>query len=227
MTGEFVRFPHTPHLLWLGPGAPRGDKLLDRALAESFFRGPVPVEEKVDGANLGVSLDDAGVLRARSRGGHVDAHSHPPFAPLRRWLGAHADGLAEALGPGLMLFGEWCRAVHSVEYRALPDWFLAFDVYDRATGRFWAAGRRDELCASLGISTVPLLGAGVLGRAGLLALVGRSTLGAATGEGIYVRREAAGELVARAKVVRAEFQQAIGDHWSGRLLRLNRLAEGG
>jgi hypothetical protein len=36
------------------------------------------------------------------------------------------------LEPGRhILFGEWCRAQHSVFYSRLPDYFLAFDIWDR------------------------------------------------------------------------------------------------
>ena len=28
MTADFFRFPHTPHLAWLGEGSPRDDKVL-------------------------------------------------------------------------------------------------------------------------------------------------------------------------------------------------------
>lgn len=50
---EFFRFPHTPHLAWLGKGESRDDKVLSQAEAKAFLAGPVLLEEKVDGANLG------------------------------------------------------------------------------------------------------------------------------------------------------------------------------
>jgi hypothetical protein len=31
---SFFKFPHTPHLLWLGPGTPRDDKVLGQARAK-------------------------------------------------------------------------------------------------------------------------------------------------------------------------------------------------
>ena len=65
---DFVRFPHTPHLAWLGTGYPRDDKVLDQAQALAFLNGVVAIEEKVDGANLGLSFGVGGGLRVQNRG---------------------------------------------------------------------------------------------------------------------------------------------------------------
>jgi hypothetical protein len=222
----FFRYPHTPHLLWLGPGSPRDDKVLSPAEAARFFDSDVVVEEKVDGANLGLSVDASGVLRAQNRGAYIGSNSHLQFKPLRRWMDEHRLTLLDALGRDLILFGEWCVAVHSIEYTALPDWFLAFDVYERSTGVFWSADRRDALCAELGIHVVPQVAKGRFDRSGFQSLLGPSKLGAAQAEGIYVRiDEGSGteaRLAARSKIVRAEFQQGMPTHWSSKGLRLNR-----
>lgn len=223
---DFFRFPHTPHLTWLGEGQPRGDKVLCPREAEELLAHELLVEEKVDGANVGLSVDEQGRVRAQSRGSYLErGRGHAQFKPLFRWLQPREAELAEALSAGLMLFGEWCYAVHSVRYTRLPDWLLVFDVYDRARGAFWSAARRDELAAKLGLATVPRLGAGRFSLAELRALLGSSQLTERTPEGLYVRRDVDGELVARAKLVRAEFVQAIDEHWSRRTLEINALAK--
>ncbi|WP_337171916.1 RNA ligase family protein [Gemmatimonas aurantiaca] len=224
---SFFRFPHTPHLTWLGPGQPRDDKVLSPMEAREFLAGDVVVEEKVDGANLGFSVDAHGVLRAQNRGSYIDLDApQGQWKPLKRWLSMRRAALEEALRPELMLFGEWCHAVHSVRYTRLPDWFLAFDVYDRAAGVFWSVDRRDALARSLDIAVVPELARGKLRVEELTALLGASRLTDGPAEGVYVRRETDGQLTARAKVVRAEFVQAIGEHWSKRRLEVNAV-EGG
>jgi RNA ligase len=221
---DFFRFPHTPHLAWLGSGTPRADKVLSRSEARSFLSGDVLVEEKVDGANLGFSLDERGILRAQNRGSHLDLDSPTgQWRPLKRWLTTRGDALAAALSPDLMLFGEWCHAVHSVRYTRLPDWFLAFDVYDRASGEFWSVARRNELARSLDLAVVPEIGRGRFDLTGLKALLGRSTLTDGPAEGLYVRREQGDHLLLRAKLVRAEFVQNIDVHWSKRQLETNQV----
>lgn len=221
---DFFRFPHTPHLAWLGCDKPRQDKVLDAQELRSLLATEVWVEEKVDGANLGFSLDAHGTLRAQNRGSHLELESPAgQWKPLKRWLSTRHHALEEALAPDLILFGEWCYAVHSVRYAHLPDWFLAFDVYDRARGEFWSAERRNELARHLDLAVVPELGRGRFDLSGLTKLLGRSMLTEGPAEGLYVRREQDGRLLQRAKLVRAEFVQNIDQHWSKRRLETNHL----
>jgi hypothetical protein len=220
---EFVKFPRTPHLFWLGQDQPRGDKLVDSEEVAKLLRRPVVVEEKIDGAGIGISLDSAGVVRVQSRGDYLERGvHHPQFRPLWGWLDDRAGKLQEALGSHLIVFGEWCYARHTVGYDALPDWFLAFDVYDQLAGRFWAHDRRDELASRVGVAIVPQLATGRFDRAGLQALLGRSRLGSEPMEGLYLRWEERPWLSARAKLVRASWIPLDEAHWSGRPLIPNR-----
>ncbi len=68
---DFFRFPHTPHLAWLGEGSPRDDKVLSPDEVTALLAGDVVVEEKLDGANLGLSLAPDGSLRAQNRGQYL------------------------------------------------------------------------------------------------------------------------------------------------------------
>jgi len=220
----FFRFPHTPHLAWLGKGRPRDDKVLTEGEAHDFLAAEVHLEEKIDGANIGFSVDAQGSLRVQNRGSYLErGHLHPQFKPLFAWLRAREQRLIDALVPDLMLFGEWCYAVHSVRYSRLPDWLLVFDVYDRARGDFWSVERRDALVRDLGLALVPELGRGVFDLQVLRRRLGQSRLEDGPAEGLYVRREAGDKLVARAKLVRPEFVQAIGEHWSAKHLTTNSL----
>lgn len=225
---EFFRFPHTPHLAWLGPGQPRGDKLLDTADAAALLASTLVVEEKVDGANLGFSVSQDGDLLCQNRGSYLaPASAHPQFKPLWAWLATRRSYLVDALWPDLMLFGEWCYAVHSVRYNALPDWFLGFDVYDREAGAFWDSLRRDALLAALDLCAVPRLARGHFDLPGLEGLLRSSHIGDGPMEGLVARSEQEGWTIARGKLVRAEFTQAIDTHWSRGHLERNRLARRG
>jgi ATP-dependent RNA circularization protein (DNA/RNA ligase family) len=221
---EFFRFPRTPHLALLrGNEHIRDDKVLTPDERAQMLSGEVIVEEKLDGANVGLSVDGGGRLRARNRGSFIDpAHHHGQFRPLFRWIQEHRDALVEALSPHLVLFGEWCYAVHSIRYDTLPDWFLAFDVYDTQNEQFWSVNRRDALLANTSLARVPLVARGHFDLKALVSLLGRSKYSTAQAEGIYVRRDSGPCLQARAKLVRPEFVQAIDAHWAGRPLEVNR-----
>lgn len=223
---EFFRFPHTPHISWLGDGRPRDDKVLDRRAAEDLLSGEVLVEEKIDGANIGVSIGPDGRLRVQNRGQYLAEPYSGQFSRLKAWLGQRRLALLDGLQADWILFGEWCAARHSLDYDRLPDWFLAFDVYDRTARKFWSSPRRDALAESLDVSVVPAV---YRGRTDLDALVrllegGASRCRGGPPEGLVARRQSARWCGARAKLVRAEFAQAIDGHWRGRTIEWNRVA---
>lgn len=220
---DFFRFPHTPHLAWLGKGEPRDDKVLSQTEAEAFLASPVLLEEKVDGANLGFSVGRDGMLHAQNRGQYLSRPFTGQFARLNAWLAMHENSLFDALGESLFLFGEWVAAVHSLEYPGLPDYFLAFDVYDRKEMKFWSTARRDALVAKLGLHRIHAIGRGKY-RLGDIAQLLRATTSAyrqGACEGVYLRREDTHWVIARAKLVHPDFVQNIGEHWRSRTLRWN------
>ena len=222
---DFFRFPRTPHVAWLGTGSPRDDKLLSPREAEALLVGEVVVEEKLDGANLGISMGPDGRLRAQNRGQYLVAPFTGQFSRLQGWLSQHDYRLADKLKPSLILFGEWCAARHSLDYDKLPDWFLLFDVYDRVEDRFWSTIRRNGLANELELTAVPLLLSGQMTLASLQTLLEtrNSQFRAGPLEGVVIRRENADWCEERAKLVRAEFTQTIGAHWRGRTIEWNRV----
>ena len=124
-----------------------------------------------------------------------------------------------------MAFGEWCAARHSLDYGALPDWWLLFDIYDRQAGAFWSTTRRDAWALQHGFAVVPRLRQGQFTLEQLRGLVmqGRSTCRDGCLEGAVLRREDELWLLDRAKLVRPDFTQAIDIHWRSRPLEWNRL----
>lgn len=223
---DFFRFPHTPHLVWLGEGAPRDDKILSSAEVQDLLADAVVVEEKLDGANLGLSLAPDGSLRGQNRGQYLTEPHTGQFARLPAWLTQHEAGLRAVLEEHLIVFGEWCAARHSLDYGALPDWFLLFDVYDRQAGQFWNTARRDALAEKAGLVTVPRVQQGPTTVDALVQLVQAAESRFRSGqplEGVVVRREVGEWCVARAKLVRPDFTQAIETHWRQRMIEWNRV----
>ncbi|MDR2213463.1 MAG: RNA ligase family protein [Pseudomonadales bacterium] len=222
---EFFRFPHTPHLAWLGQGEPRDDKLLTADEVSALLAGEVVVEEKLDGANLGISIGADGILRAQNRGAWLTPPYSGQFSRLGQWLGMHEQRFFDALDSQLIVFGEWCAARHSLDYSSLPDWWLMFDVYDSTEGLFWSTRRRNALAEKLGVLTVPRVLQGKLNVASIEALVANnpSRFRPGTMEGVVVRREDDDWLQMRGKLVRADFTQTIETHWRSRNVEWNRV----
>lgn len=223
---DFFRFPHTPHLAWLGESSPRDDKVLSSSEVTALLADNVVVEEKLDGANVGLSLTPDGGLRAQNRGQYLAEPHAGQFARLPAWLAQHGEGLLTVLTPNLILFGEWCAARHSLDYAALPDWFLLFDVYDRSASRFWSSTRRDALASLAGLMTVPQVLQGKTSVTALKQLVTTKPSHYREGplEGVVIRSESADWCDARAKLVRPDFTQSIDTHWRKRTIEWNRVA---
>lgn len=220
---DFFRFPHTPHLAWLGEGTPRDDKVLLTNDVTALLAGNVVVEEKLDGANVGLSLAPDGGLRAQNRGQYLAEPHAGQFARLPAWLAQHSASLCAVLKPNLILFGEWCAARHSLDYAALPDWFLLFDVYDHCIGSFFSSSRRNALAISAGLITVPQVLHGKTTVTALKQLVATKPSRYREGplEGVVVRRESPEWCEARAKLVRPDFVQTINTHWRKRSIEWN------
>lgn len=220
---DFFRFPNTPHLLWLGKGQPRDDKILSDQEIIALLQNEVSIEEKLDGANLGISLDEHGELRAQNRGQYLPQPFSGQFSRLNSWLGQHGETLKQVLTPELILFGEWCAARHSLDYNKLPDWFLLFDIYDRKAGKFWSIARRNALAQQLSFTTVPFLKHTKITCDQLVQLLDDTQSRYRNGkvEGVVIRSDSPLWNENRAKLVNREFVQAIEDHWRGRAIEWN------
>ena len=222
---QFLRFPHIPHIAWLGEGSPRDDKVLSSQEVHELLSREVVIEEKVDGANLGISFDSTGELKIQNRGQYLSSPFQRQFRELSTWIAPHTESLFDALGNDYILFGEWCAARHSIPYDRLPDWFLAFDVYDKHAGLFLSTTRRTILARKVGLSTVPILIKKHTTLNELISFINtkKSAYRSGSLEGIIIRSETDTWLNTRAKLVLQDFTSGIHEHWSSRALEWNHL----
>lgn len=223
MNTDFFKFPPTPHLALLGDVVVRGDKVMSESERDEFIRHDLVVEEKVDGANLGISFDSSGNIRAQNRGAYLHLPSSGQWQKLSEWLKPKTDALFEQLSDQFILFGEWCYAQHSVKYERLPDWFLGFDIYDKSNAKFFSCPRRDEVFRAIGISQVPMIKRGYFSLSELNNFLSQSQLSDKPAEGLYLRFDRGDWLEQRAKLVRPAFIQSIEQHWSRSGIKANRL----
>jgi hypothetical protein len=137
------KYPRTHHLE--GSGLQAGDDpavIPWRALAGRHL----VVEEKVDGANCGLSFDRTGRLRLQSRGHYLTGGPRErQFGLLKSWAQRHRADLWELLGDHYVLYGEWCYGRHTIFYTDLPHYLLEFDILDTQTDTFLSTERRRAL----------------------------------------------------------------------------------
>ncbi|KAH0280244.1 hypothetical protein KCU91_g1165, partial [Aureobasidium melanogenum] len=221
------KFPRTRHLFNIG-SASRDDLILSSSDAQAFLQASDPsttivVEEKVDGANLGISLDSSGAFKVQNRSHYVNSKSHAQFKKLDKWLDDHYEGLSIVLDaansqPGRwILYGEWLYAKHSIYYTTLPDLFLAFDLFDTETGTFLSRDALSKRLNGTNIHQVSQLEVQSLDEQSLLDVVRTRKSGFYDGviEGVYLRRQKDGKTIDRAKIVRSDFI-AGDEHWNRR-----------
>lgn len=223
MKDDYFKFPSTPHLATLADVDIRGDKVLSESERDEFLQNDLVVEEKVDGANLGISFDSEGNIQAQNRGAYLHLPGSGQWKKLGDWLTPRTDTLFEHLSVHFILFGEWCYAQHSVFYDRLPDWFVGFDVYDKRFGRFLSSKRRDNLFTEMCVAQVPVLARGHFAYPEVQKFLSTSKFSEQPAEGIYLRFDQEDWLVQRAKLVRPAFIQAVEQHWSRSAIRPNRL----
>jgi atypical dual specificity phosphatase len=215
-----LKFPRTAHLLDLGSTSS------DDIVLEEFpiMSGNFTIEEKIDGANMGFSLDWDKVIRCQNRSHWISSNDHAQFKSLDRWIDAHSEGLRKLLDRDkhfperYILYGEWMVAKHSIHYTQLPDTFIAYDMLDRLTQTFLSRSSLTHALKGTGIYQVPLIAqAESLAREEVMEMLERKSEYAPDSkiEGVYVKTEDATRtmIVGRGKVVRGDF--IVGnEHWT-------------
>lgn len=246
MNGAIRKYPRTRHLE--GSRLQAGDHDL-AAVPLAALRGRyVVVEEKLDGANAGITLGEGGAIALQSRGHRLVGGARERHWDLfKRWAAARAGELAALCAGGRVLFGEWLLAKHTIFYDRLPHYFMEFDVLEPDGGFLATAARRDLLAGSPLVS-VPVVWEGVLEDPAMLpGLVTRSlykspawrealeeaaraagidperarreTDPSDDAEGLYVKVEEGGRVVERYKWIRASFLTSVVDSGSHWLAR--------
>lgn len=231
---KLLKFPRTPHALNLG-AATRDDKILPESDLHHIFAKSshlsVIIEEKIDGANMGISIcKDTDRFLVQNRSHFISCKYHPQFAPLDKWLHQHSNDLWSILIPGQhILYGEWVYATHSVSYDNLPGWFICYDLYDRVSRTFASRAVLASLLASTNIPHVPLVYEGSISSTDQLISLMKGPSAYSNNnhrEGIVIRviDPKTDALQLRAKLVRPDFI-AGNERWDrSSKLEVNKLA---
>lgn len=231
------KYPRTPHLE--GSRLQSGDEDLSQIPFSDIQGRYLVVEEKIDGANSGISFDENGELLLQSRGHYLTGgYRERHYNLMKQWAAVHKDTFYKVLGTRYIMYGEWMYAKHTIYYDALPHYFMEFDIYDREKGIYLDTPSRREITGRLPVESVPVLGAQAFERKeDLLNLLGESRFvtedrerhlydsAAQLGldpdrilketelsglmEGLYLKVEEDGRVVQRLKYVRSAFLQCV------------------
>jgi ATP-dependent RNA circularization protein (DNA/RNA ligase family) len=233
---EFPRIPHYPYKVNAVAGdIVSSDEDIKKALYGTMVPPPViTVEEKVDGANSAICLyEDDPIIRNRThvlnKGYVKDTPAKKQFTRIWNWYYDHKDqfeALNEAAGFPAAVYGEWCYALHGIRYDRLPEFFVAYDIYDFEQGHFLPTTQTRRLLADAGFALVPLLFQDVtVPEPFTLESFCNEPSPFCTEdrrEGVVVKVSNDRQLLHRYKMVRADFVQ--GCNWNEETITKNRLA---
>jgi gluconate kinase len=166
-----VKYPRTAHLFDTGGTAATDDDLIlpDNDAAYTVLcdgHTNVVIEEKVDGANIGISFDPLTQdLLVQNRSHYISSGEHAQFSRITEFIEEHRSALHQILCAGdyiqngsLILYGEWLAARHSVPYHKLPGLFVAYDLFDQKEGNFFSRARFHTIMKDSGIPVAPVIG---------------------------------------------------------------------
>ncbi len=141
---QIYKYPRTRHLE--GSRKQSGDEDL-KSIPFCEIEGKYLVlEEKVDGANCGISFDSSGRMYLQSRGHFLNGgYGERQFDLFKLWAGCFEDALHRLLGNRYIMYGEWLYAKHTVFYDCLPHYFMEFDIFDKEEKKFYSTAKRREL----------------------------------------------------------------------------------
>jgi len=236
---QIYKYCRTPHLS--GSKLQPGDEDLLNVPFEQIKGRNIVVEEKVDGANSGISsLDSDLFLQSRGHyltGGYRERH----FDLFKTWANCWAYQLKNLLGEKYIMYGEWLYAKHTIYYDALSHYWMEFDIFDTEKEIYLDTPSRMKILKDFPfIHSVKVLFEGKLDKKeDLYKLVGKSNFITTNHiqnlinesniqkldsekvmketnltdlmEGLYIKVEENGQVVERYKFVRQSFLTTVFD----------------
>lgn len=220
---EFIyKFPRTSHIFNIG-GATKDDRIINGENLSSYYNNEVNVTEKVDGAQIGFSMDKNYKILVQNRSHYISSNTHSQFKILDKWIEEHSNDLYQILDENTILFGEWLYMKHSIFYDKLPDYFLAFDLYNKKDNVFYNRKILEDKIKDTTIKSVDVIFNGKVNKNKLLELIQtKSKYTNSRVEGIYLKIFEGNFVSSRCKLVREDF--IVGnEHWTKRKAEKNQL----
>ena len=216
---SLIKFPRTP-ILFNYDKEYRDDIVLQN-IGEFVGKHAheVIVEEKVDGANIGISIDKDYNVILQNRSHYITCNYSEQFKSINNWVNKMLGDLYTILkSPRYILYGEWLYAKHSIHYDNLKDYFMAFDIFDKFENKFLSREKFIERLEGTNIIPVrTIMKAHFSTKEQIINLLSTpSSFYDGPIEGVYLRIDNIdkdGYLHKRAKLVRSDFIQT-NEFWT-------------
>jgi len=144
MLNNIIKYPRTKHIE--GSRCQPGDENLESIPFKNIANRFLVVEEKIDGANSGISFSDDGEMLLQSRGHYLTGGGREKhFNLFKTWANAHSSELFDILENRYIMYGEWMYAKHTMFYDLLPNYFMEFDIFDKFENKFLSTEVRRKM----------------------------------------------------------------------------------
>jgi ATP-dependent RNA circularization protein (DNA/RNA ligase family) len=165
------------------PGSTSDDKFMKSQTFAGFEGHELVYTEKLDGSNVCLTRKN---VYSRS---HAGAPGHVSFDRLKSFHSA----VRHSIWDGLSVFGEWCFAVHSIEYTMLQHHLNIFGVREDETEEWWSWDDVVQYANHLNVPTVPVILRGAVKNKSEIkeiveGIAGLSSVYGPVREGIVVRK---------------------------------------
>lgn len=203
------------YLLKNAADPPKKKKCLTEVDVKILLDGHTVFEEKVDGGVVGIAWNGDMHLA-------IGKHSMIPyddnskkFYGLNSWIYQNYEKV-QKIPLRWVVYGEWLRSKHNIFYDNLPDYFVAFDVWDGH--KYLDLQNKSEFLYRLGFAQVPFIYRGddievadILCIADGLSVSNKSRFSSEEiFEGVVIKNYEKGLY---GKYVRREFLASIEAHW--------------
>ena len=210
-------YPQTKHVPFK-PNMSKDDVEASFNEVKIIFTSPCQITEKVDGANCAMALHEGEpIIRNRNhilkKGFHKNTAAKMQFASVFNWFYKNKT-LYETLNeihPNLGVYGEWVLAIHGMKYDKLPDYFIAYDLYDYAEKKYLHTQTARKLLLQAGFEVVPELYYGKVKSFEQLedfCDLNSDYAKDQNAEGIYLKVDGSDGIIDRFKMIREGFVQS-------------------
>lgn len=231
---KFYAFPKTEHIIDVGKylkksksAVTRDDLLVDKYTYDQFINNKkVSIEEKIDGANMGITVNKENQLIFFNRSHTVSHETSTQFGPLKEWKDKFSTQLYDVLKNKYIIYGEWCTVKHSIYYDKLPDYFVVFDIFNKRNEKFLSRKAIEKKLLDTDLKLVPFIEEVkvpdleyLIKKFGTISnFASKSKL-----EGLVLKINDGKYNVFRAKIVDPEFIQNIDVHWTKKEVVKNKI----
>jgi hypothetical protein len=207
---KYIKYPRTYHLPW--SNLLKDDRILESDI--NFINKRVIVTLKMDGENTTMYNDH---IHARS----LDSPTHD----TRNWVKGLWSRISYLLDENMRICGENLYAVHSIEYKSLPTYFMLFSIW--LDNRCLSWDETIEYAKILGLETVPVIYDDIYDREKIIKSFDSYKN---QNEGYVIRIAEEFNYIdfrkSIAKFVRPEFSQVVNNshgHWISKKIVTNKL----